>query len=272
MAHHPTGNTLDGPLCQTCARPVADHARLCAVCTDALCYDLRAVAGVMDDLIITRSKQDAIAEKHARVSGTRDRPLGYRPAASEAADVLRMTLAYWARVIAHARHTPTPGGTAVDLAMWLARHRETIRQHDGAGDLVGQIRYAIGNARQVVDRPPERIYAGLCSCRADLYAREGAQQVKCTECGIVYSVQDRRREMLDQIRDHLATASEIASGIGELHGQTINRKTINKWNSRDRLLVRGYSAQGHPLFKIGDVLDLAVAGTRKHTTPDIASA
>lgn len=272
MAHHPTGETLDGVLCRACARPVADAARLCAGCADALCYDLRRVAEVMDDLLVTRSKQDAIAEKHARVSGTRDRPLGFRPAASEAADLLRMTLSYWARIVAYARRTPAPGGTAVELAMWLARHRETIRQHDGAGELVGQVRCAIDNARLVVDRPPERIYAGVCACGMDLYSREGAQQVKCEGCAVVHSVADRRRQMLDQIREHLATASEIAAGIGELHGQTINRKTINKWNSRDRLIVRGYSAEGYPLFKIGDVLDLAIASTKRHQTPGAVSA
>lgn len=267
MAH-----PIDGPLCRSCNRPCADNARLCAVCADALCYDLRAVPAAEADLLVTRTKQDAIADRYARVSGSRTRPLGYRPAAVEAADLLHITLLYWGRIIAYARRTRPPGGTATELAMWLARHRETIRQHEGAAEIVAQIRYAISNARTAVDRPPERVYAGQCGCGIDLYARKRAQQVKCSGCGTVHSVDERRTEMLNQIREHLATAAEIASGIGELHGQPINRKTINKWSSRDRLVVRGYSAEGYPLFRIGDVLDLALTSTKRTSTPPAATA
>jgi hypothetical protein len=256
------------PTCRACARPVADQANLCGTCTDALCYELRRVPEIMDDLLITRTKQDAVATRYARVSGTRERPLGYRPAASEAADLMVLTLAYWTRIILAARGLHTrQAASPVHNARWLARHRETIRHHDGAADLLDEIRYAIGHARETIDRPPERIYSGRCVCGGDLYARERSHQVACPVCGKVYAVADRRAAMLDEIREHLATAAEIAAGIGELHGQQINRKTINQWNSRDRLVVRGYSTDGHPLFRIGDVLDLAVPPTRRRADP-----
>jgi len=225
------------------------------------------VKAVVDDLDITRSKQDVITDRHARVSGTREHPLGFRPAAAEAADLMHLTLAYWARIIAHSLGKTVRGGTTVGLAMWLARYRETIRHHDGAADLLHQVRAAIGNARAVVDRPPERVYSGRCPCGGHLYARERAHQVACPACRKIYSVTERRSAMLAEVREHLATAAEIAAGIGELHGAQINRKTINKWSSRDRLIVRGYSIEGYPLFRIGDVLDLAVAHNSRHTPP-----
>lgn len=255
------------PQCDSCTCPVADGANLCKNCADALCYDLRRVKTIMADLDITRSRQDVISDRNARVSGTRERPLGYRPAACEATDLMHLTLAFWARTIAHSLGATVRGGTTVGLALWLARHRETIRHHDGAADLLNQVRAAIGNARDVIDRPPERVYSGRCGCGADLYARERAHQVACNNCKTVHSVKARRNAMLDAVREHFATAAEIAAGIGELHGQQINRKTINKWNSRDRLEVRGYSIEGYPLFRIGDVLDLAIAHTPRHTPP-----
>lgn len=269
MTHQPTN---DGPVCQSCACPVADHAHLCNNCADSLAHELRQVKEIMADLEITRSKQDVISDRHARVSGTRGTPLGFRPAAREAADLMHLTLAFWARTIAHSLGKTVRGGTTVGLAMWLGRHRETIRHHDGAADLLNQVRAAIGNARDVVDRPPERVYSGRCACGADLYARERAHQVACPACRNIYSVTERRTAMLTEIREHFATAAEIAAGIGELHGQQINRKTINKWSSRDRITVRGYSPEGYPLFRIGDVLDLAVSHNRRHTPPVIGVA
>lgn len=264
MTSHPTN---DGPVCQSCACPVADHANLCKNCADSLDHDLRQVKEIMGDLDVTRSKQDKISSRNARVSGTRERPLGYRPAATAAADLMHLTLAYWARTIAHELGLTVRGGTTVGLALWLGRHRETIRHHQHAVDLVNQVRSVIGTARDVIDRPPDRIYIGRCACGSDLYARERSHQVACPVCRKIHSVADRRAEMLAEIREHLATAAEIAAGIGELHGQQINRKTINKWSSRDRLTVRGYSPEGYPLFRIGDVLDLAVTHNRRHAAP-----
>lgn len=262
-----TNQPTNAHVCQSCSCPVADNANLCKTCTDSLSIHLRQVKGIMNDLDITRSKQDVISDRNARVSHSREHPLGYRPAAAEAADLMHLTLAYWARTIAHELGLTVRGGTTVGLAMWLGRHRETIRHHAGAPDLLNQVRGAISNARDIIDRPPERIYSGRCACGGDLYARERAHQVACQSCQNVYSVVERRAAMLAEIREHFATAAEIAAGIGELHGTQINRKTINKWSSRDRLIVRGYSIEGYPLFRIGDVLDLAVAHNTRHTPP-----
>lgn len=121
------------------------------------------------------------------------------------------------------------------------------------------MRYAVGVTRRAIDRPPERVYLGPCDrCTHDLYASPGDPAVICGECNTTYLVDQRRRWLLHSLREHLATATEISQGIGELYGQPVNRNTIYTWHHRERLLDHGYARNTHqPLFRIGDVLDLA---------------
>lgn len=257
--------------CQRCARPTGDSARLCMACHDTLMIDLRQVGELLADLLITRTKQDAIGNRQARVSGSRERPLGFRPGALVAADDLTAVLRFWARAIADEWASRLPRDWAAisddpeQCAKFLARYPTAIRHSECAADIVDQIAYAVSKARRATDRPAEKIYAGRCECGIDLYAREKAAEIVCRECRRHYRTRDRRQAMLDALREHIATAADIAAGAGELYGRPLNRKTINKWHSRDRLIARRHSPTGDPMFRIGDVLDLAVASSTPET-------
>ena len=77
----------------------------------------------------------------------------------------------------------------------------------------------------------------------------------------------RREWLLTALREHLATAAEIAMGVGELYGQRINRNTITQWYRRGRLFPHGVTRDAqHPLFRIGDVLELAEAAATRRPT------
>ncbi|GJF06704.1 hypothetical protein [Pseudonocardia sp. D17] len=252
--------------CPGCHRPVADGA-LCRGCTTALRDDLAEVAGLSGELDTWRAKLDRIGSRAPR--GGQNIPLGYRPAAVEVADVLHMTLAGWARDVAE--HTGDPDiptdPHAPALASWLADRLEAARHLTFAGVLADEVGYAVRTARRAIDRPADRTYAGPCDvelpdgarCDADLYAFPGADHVVCRACGARYLMAERRAWLLDGVREHLATAAEISAGVGELYGQPINRRTITTWHHRNRLPERGRTAQGYPLYRIGDVLDLAAS-------------
>lgn len=252
------GHRAPGRSCPGCGAGVADNA-LCGTCTERLCGDLGLVPLLARELEVIQAKQDRIGEKGPR--GSSEVPLGFRPMASEIADVLHMTLAVWARHVAQAQGMPlldVPAEHPVPLAVWLSYWREPIRHLPVAGQLVDEIGYAVKCARRAIDKPGDRIYAGPCDqCGEDLYAGHRSDTVKCKGCGALYPIKDRRVWLLKGLREHLATAAEISQGIGELNGQAINRKTINQWHRRDRLKERGRTRDGWPLFKIGDVLDLA---------------
>lgn len=248
----------DTPTCTRCNRPTThDGARLCTNCLDVLRADLEQVDDVTKDLLITRTKQDVISREPA-VRSTPQAPLGFRPGAMGAADQLVTVLKFWVNVLGGET------GDTLECVGWLLRHPFTIRYHEQAGEIVDQIGYAVGKARAVCDRPAERRYAGACpACGVDLYVREQASHMTCTGCRATYRAEQRYGELLAELRDRLATAAEIAAGIGRLHGSPLSRNTITQWHSRGRLIPRGHTANGHPMYRIGDVLDLALRPKRE---------
>lgn len=252
--------------CPVCSRQVADSA-LCVTCTARFAGDLGAVPLLATQLDVIAAKLDQIGERGPR--GGSEVPLGFRPMASEVTDVLHVTLTVWARYTATAAGVPVvtvPDDHPITAAAWLYGWREYIRHLPAVAQLVDEIGYAVTVARRAIDRPPDRQYAGPCDdCKpnVDLYARVGAKIVECRECGKSYPLDARRTWLLQGLREHLATAGEIAAGIGDLYGQPINRRTISMWFNRDRIQSHGVTREGWPLFKIGDVLDLAEQGATR---------
>jgi hypothetical protein len=265
-AEHPNGcghlhaeaAAAPGPGCPGCLRPTADHA-LCTSCTRLLSADLAAVEELAEELAVTRSKQDRIGNPDPR--GGQHVPLGFRPTAAEVGVVLHETLATWAAELATAKGLPVLDVPAEDpalLAAWIAENCEVVRHLASAGQLAEEIAYAVRTTRRAIDRPLDRVFVGPCDvCSADLYALPHHERLECRECATEYVVNDRRAWLVEALREHLATAAEIAAGVGELCGRSINRKTIAVWYHRERLVEHGTTRNGWPLFRIGDVLDLA---------------
>ena len=154
--------------------------------------------------------------------------------------------------------------TTHDLALWLIQHMDRVRRHEAAGDMVTEVRAAAARGWQVVNRPPQRVYAGPCPrCRTDLLTQPGRTQVTCSGCGTTHDIQERQDHMRTQLDDYLGTATYAAAilpGIG-IH---VSAGTIRMWASRHRLEVRvvvpaKYGGEDQPLYRLGDIIDLAVA-------------
>lgn len=153
------------------------------------------------------------------------------------------------------------------LARWLGTHVEWIRHHEAGAELVDELRSAIREARRVLDRPPDRWYAGRCGdaladnagpCGEDLYAKAGSRLVTCRGCGAEYDVEARREWLLSAVEDVLATAAEIARALTSL-ATPVTSSTIRGYVHRRRLESRGRDPRtGNPTYRIGDVLDLLV--------------
>jgi uncharacterized protein YbaR (Trm112 family) len=240
-------------------------------CWDMLRSAISEVPDLVVELLITRTKQDRISHGGAKVGGTKERPIGMRPGPADTARLLENTLMYWVYAVAvDLRGTSYLNGNmdARDAALWLLRHPETIRRHHNAWDMVSHVQYAVDKARQAIDRPADKLYAGPCDgCGLALYQRQQAQEIVCRECRRHYRADERRAWLLEALRGHSATAAEIAAGVGELAGQPINRKRINQWHSRGRLAPTGTNSEGAPVFLIGDVMDLAVAASTRGVAP-----
>lgn len=257
--------------CGRCNRPTADGAAICMSCWGMLRSAIAEVPDLAVELLITRTKQDRISSGGAKVGGTKERPIGMRPGPADTARLLENTLAHWVYAIAIDLPAEFSYGIHVmdarEYALWLLRHPESIRRHRNAWDMVSHVQYAVDKARQAIDRPADKLYAGPCECGLALYQRQQAQQITCRECRRTYQAAERRAWLLEALRGHSATAAEIAAGVGELAGQPINRKRINQWHSRGRLTPTGTNSEGAPVFLIGDVMDLAVAASTRGVAP-----
>lgn len=243
--------------CPRCGTPTLDNAEICELCVGQIRADLTIVPELLADLEVTATRQDAITTPGAPVTGSRERPLGYRPGASDAATALSATLTRWA--IARGYRLRARQGM-IARAVLLAELDELRRDRRTPLHL-DELRAAVARARRVVDRPPPRIYIGPCDyCKAELFGREKAREVYCKPCDVTYDVNDRRDWLKRMLMERYATAAEIANGVGEVLGVQIDRKRINQWHTRGKLNPAFHTDNDNPVYRIGDVIDLALAG------------
>jgi hypothetical protein len=276
---------MSPPLCATgCGRP-SPAAALCTTCTNALRLDLLAVPWLTRALTTTLARLDRVPAGAG--AGTDETPLPFRFAATQAATTLRLTLEPWVRDVAELHGLPAPRrrATLAALARWLARHDVLLRRHPadpdpqrghgGAAQMADEIRYAVGQVRRVIDRPPDLFYGGPCDgCRQDLYCGADSRGwptavvITCRTCARVYDAAERRAWLLESVRDRLAPAAEISQAVPALYGQEIRAGTIRQWVARGRLVPHAWLLAGvvyphrpadhaRALLRVGDVIDLA---------------
>jgi hypothetical protein len=253
-------------LCAVCGRPVADQAYLCDRDTRMLAVDISEVPGLEPELEVTLTRQDRVGESGGGgVTKRAEEPLPFSAVASEAGYVLTNTLTTWGRHVAEERGVPGPQGSpaATEAARWFLGHLEWLRHRPEAAQAYDEITSAVGMVRLVIDRHGSRWYAGPCyaptaagPCEADLYGRPGATVLRCTECGTDFDAHVRQQWLLEAARDSLAHAELIGRAAPTL-GVAITPAMIRGYAFRGRLTHHGHDGAGRPLYRVGDVLDLA---------------
>ncbi len=256
----------------TCGRPVQD-ATICAGCSGRLERALGDVPALAQELLITRTRQNKTGGQGIGiVVRSHERPLPWDQRASEATDVLRSTLVGWVRVVLEeaSSRPPMPRDHLADLARFLLGQVHWLRQHPAAGEAVDELVHAVDNAQYVIDRAPDRVYAGPCReewadqetedrgaycCTASLYARSAHGTVVCPNCHAEHDVDARRDWLLALAEDQLATATELSNALSRL-GRPVVPSTIRSWTTRGRLTAHSTTDRGHPLYRVGDVTAL----------------
>jgi len=236
----------------TCHRDMPGTATICGACSAELGRALQSVAWLAEQLDVTLSRQTS------KTGGGRsaETPLPFDPRASEAAYVLRSTLAAWTRVLAEQTGDPRPEDSCESMAAWLSERLSWLVRHPEATEAHGEILAAVRDAQRTVDRPAERAFAGWCDCGAALYARPGAPLVKCRHCDAdPYQVATLREQMLQQAEDVLATATEIARAATRL-GHPVTPAAIRGYAHRGRIIPHGEDGHGRPMYRVGDILEL----------------
>lgn len=264
-----------------CDRVMPGNLRVCRACSARLIRDLADVPSLGVNLEISLTRQARIGDRGAGRS--KETPIPWVQEAREAGDVLKSALVGWHRALAqgaplvsgplcaeydcdhpscewaHLRRTP-PANTPAGLSAWLLRHRARLLRHPAVEEAVDEICDAVAQARIVVDRPADRIYAGPCAeCDRDLYAQVGSSIVSCA-CGAVYGVTARREWMRREVEGLIGDSVWVAGVVTAL-GYPVSSSTIREWKRRGRITPRSYApslnpgAEPRPLYRVGDVIE-----------------
>lgn len=221
--------------CPSC-KCIQPDGILCSDDTAAFETMLAAVPQLVDQLQIAISKQARVGAMSGKGGLARERsPINF--GALAARDALLVEVALWSDVT-------------------------EVRRHPQAGEIVAQFGRAVKDAYRVIDRAQDRQYLGTClyeedgaTCHAELWAREGAHEVRCGQCEQVWSIADRRKKMMEKAEDVITTVKRASEYIGELGGFAVSQKTIRTWMDRGKLPVyEGETDERH--LRMGDLMEI----------------
>lgn len=251
---------MTGPRCPVagCLQSAGDWT-ICRPCVADLTADLAALPELLAEVRTTLARQGVQGAR----AGSRgaDGPLPYDPRASAVHGGAVAVLVGWVRVLAEDTDLIWPADTPAACALWLGAHIHLIRVHPAAGDITGEIAASVGSCRRVVDRPPQRLFAGPCTrCHTPMYARPGQPTVACPTCRTPHDVADARAAMLEGARDQLLSIPEMLRALPFLVGHDLNDATLRQWHHRGRMLPHGVTRAGRHTFRVGDVLALLAGG------------
>ena len=259
-----------------CGRPTRDTLTMCDTCADSLSKALGEVPWVVDELNTTITRQRAIPTEGS--ASNAETALPWHEKAGDALRDLKALLVSWAlfceaEAVQHQSPRREPlsidDDSAVALSRWLLWRVDGLARHEIGPDAVDEITDAVANCVRMIDRRPDRWYAGPCinlvdegECGADLYAKRQTGDVKCRKCGAVYDVAERREFLLAEAEDRLADASTLARAVSWLGTEPLTAARVRKWAERGRIVSHGHDGR-RPLYRIGDAIDLLAGGATR---------
>lgn len=256
-----------------CGRPTRDDAYVCDACADGLARALGDVPWLNEELETTITRQRALPTEGG--SASTETPLPWHEQASDARRNLHGLLATWCRFCNEesVRHSSPRDGLPEDdltaMSRWLLWRVDGLALHDIGPEAVDEVTNAVAECERLIDRRPDRWYAGPCTelleevvCNADLYAKRATGDVECRTCGAVYDVAARRDWLLAEAEDRLADASTVARAVSWLGAEALTPARVWKWAERGRIVAKGHDGK-RPLYRIGDAIDLLAADTQR---------
>lgn len=217
---------------------------------------------LLEDLKVTFTRQDQLADPHAYRAVSRERPLVFKAHVGEALWVLHHTLSTWVDTLGYSGASPSSTG----LARWFLQNLDLIQKSSDAIQLVDEITSAIHQARRAIDRPEDcRIFLGPCggriryisgatTCKEELYGLPWNTHAVCQTCEAKHLISSRQKELRARAQQYVGTASVVA-GFLRATGLDCSAAMIRSYAHRGRLKPVRVNERRHPEYAIGDVLD-----------------
>lgn len=273
----------DRPCVADCGYPAFNNYFLCTGCGDDLWHKLTKVCQpqrdaanrpgttLVDELKITIAGLDRLSDNNIGVAvRSAEQPIPWnekKERASKALDDLYYVLRTWASTIAGCHSIAYELWTnPVEAADFLLRHHNRVRKTDIAGQAYRQILDAVQQAEWAVDRPPQRLFAGMCGaevegeedCTQYLYADEGQERIRCRACGSEWFVDERRKWLVLVAETEKALTATVMAGLFaaagvRVAGKPVTAAQIRSYASRGRIKAHDVDDLNHPRYLIDDV-------------------
>lgn len=256
-----------------CGETTRDGATFGDQCATNLTQALAEVPWLAEELNITASRQQGIDYRALGGAQSSETPLPIHLGASQAKTDLGealfglVTVCQSKQVRHQSPDDEHPAFSLESMAAWLLCRVDGLSLIEEGPHAVVDVVGAVDRARRVIDRAPDKLYAGRCGhetegaeCPEDLYAHQGARDIRCRTCGTTWDVSERRAWLLQEAEEVLAPAIEIARAVSWLGQAPLTPARVRQWASRGRLEVRGHNREGQPLYRVGDAIDLMAGG------------
>lgn len=245
-----------------CGRPTRDQRLLCSQCAWELERALAEVPALVDELTTTLTRQGSGGYRNG--SRSTDKPLPFDVRASDCLDQLRVVLVGWTRVIAETHGHGLPIDSLPGMARFLFLRSDLLVVHEAADEISDEIGQACRDGWRIVDRPADRLFAGICGrggCLESLYAKPKTALVTCRTCGTEHDVDRRRGEMRADIDGMLLPIGEIARLGAYFDGlpRERTRNLLTTWATRGRIVAHGLDRRGRETFPFGESIAAVLA-------------
>lgn len=249
--------------CTSCHKRQTDQAWLCHICTSEAGRLLRGARALVEELRVNVAKLDRTAINVGSHSQAFARPLPINLPAAEALWQIGRTLAVWERSVQLLPEIRSSVST-VDghpsrntSADFLISALPIIRKHEFAGQLLADLRRDAKAALKIIDLPALTVFLGSCEtpsyveiCHAAIYAKVGASSAKCSACGALHDVAERREWLLSSMEELTVTAS-TARKLALYLGISIPAPTISDWKRKGWISELQLDSG---LYRFGDLL------------------
>ncbi|MCU1677714.1 MAG: hypothetical protein JWM93_2472 [Frankiales bacterium] len=283
--------------CSGCDGRVADGSTLCARCTNELEKQLAELPSTVIDLEITFTRQNVSGVNVGGASAVK--PLPYAEKAGDTIRRYRALTTKWVRSVAArpvqgpahrgscahpscqvVRNRPPRTDGIPEAAAFLLLNLEWIRHQEDAGTLMDTINALNKESESLIYGQSAREYAGQCDghglkyepdqapCGSPLTASYAAPTTKCRVCGAVYDVKLRREWLLAAAEHHLAHAEALGRALAILIDVEVTPSMVRNYAARGRIVAHGLDKDGHPLYRVGEVIDAVIAARQRKADDD----
>jgi hypothetical protein len=264
--------------CQHC-RAQTVGVVLCKRCQSTASVALQNIAAYHGDLFGAGHEVARIKRR----SGSAD-PTGnaiaanpdHETAAETAAVEATNMLTGWVRILIDDRPgLAWPANTVPAMTDFLREQLRTIAVLEWAEPMLRDLLTFERRLERIVAGSAGQWNAGVCGartgegpddwCAQELVVRPGVRHPRCPSCGTPWSVEARRKQVIEQARDMLLPVSLIArTAVTLLPGEPSQQRLearLRKWVERgslDDYGVRVLDGRPRRVYRVGDVIDRLV--------------